>query len=268
MQSPSADPHADQAAGLRRLFAGAAARFVPAVSNPHVACGGVLLERLSTALAERGAHVLVVDAGERAGVANEMALIDLAQCIERLSPQVSYLAARGLAIRFVDATGSTRRFLDRLAEAAPRADAIVVHAPPAEICRTFGHGRQRGVAFLGDDAPCPIVFAEDRPASVTHAYAAMKLVAERAGFVVSELLLGAAPSSPRAERIAAKLASCADHFFAGVLRDWARVDPAGDPCDAPGDDLRRIVASRLAEDAAHRHFSHAAERRAAAWVAA
>jgi hypothetical protein len=51
---------------------------------------------------------------------------------------------------------------------------------------------------------------------VTHAYASMKLLAQRAGLVVSELLLGAAPHSPRAERIAAKLAGCADTFFAGV----------------------------------------------------
>ena len=248
----------DQAAGLRQMFTGECARFVPVVANPHVACGGVLLERLSTAFVERGARVLVVDAGERAGNAGEMALVDLGQCIERLSPRVSYLAARGLAIRFVDASGSTRRFLDRVAEAAPGCDVVVVHAPANELCRTFGHGRRSGVAFLGEDAPCPIVFAEDRPASVTHAYAAMKLLAERAGFALSELVLGAAPSSPRAERIAAKLASCADHFFAGVLRDWARVDPAGDPCDPPGDDLRRIVAARLADDAPLRHFSHTA----------
>ena len=253
----------DQAAGLRRMFAGALPCFVPVVANPHVGCGGVLLERLSTALVERGARVLVVDAGERAGSAGEMALVDLAQCVERLSPHVWYLAARALAIRFVDALGSTRRFLDRLADAAPECDAVIVHAPASELCRTFGHGRQSGVAFLGDEAPCPIVFAEDRPASVTHAYAAMKLIAERSGFAVTELMLAASPSSPRAPRIAAKLASCADHFFAGVVRDWAWIDPAGDPCEPPGDDLRRIAASRFEKDAALAHFSRTAERRAA-----
>ena len=262
MSTPYASRN-DQAAGLRRMFAGASPCFVPAVSNPHVSCGGVLLERLSTALVERGARVLVVDAGERAGTAGEMALVDLGQCVEQLSPHVWYLAARGLAIRFVDATGSTRRFLERIADAAPACDAVIVHAPPSELCRSFGHGRQSGVAFLGDEAPCPIVFAEDRPASVTHAYAAMKLIAERAGFPVTELMLAAAPSSPRAPRIAAKLASCADHFFAGVLRDWAWIDPAGDPCEPPGDDLRRIAASRFEKDAAIRHFSRTAERRAA-----
>jgi flagellar biosynthesis protein FlhG len=257
---PGTDLRNDQAAGLRRMFSGDRERFVPVVSNPHLGCGGALLERLSTAFVEHGARVLVVDAGERAGSAGEMALVDLGQCVERLTPHVSYLAARGLATRFVDAAGSTRRFLDRLAEAAPGADVVIVHAPPHELCRSFGHGRRRGDAFASDDAPCPIVLAEDRPASVTHAYAAMKLLAERVGFVVSELVLAAAPASPRAERIAAKLASCADHFFAGVLRDWARVDPAGDPCAPCSEDLLRIAASRLAEDALPRHFSHTAER--------
>ena len=41
--------HDDQAAGLRRMFTGDRERFVPVVSNPHVTCGGVLLERISAA---------------------------------------------------------------------------------------------------------------------------------------------------------------------------------------------------------------------------
>ncbi len=257
----------DQAAGLRQMFAGACARFVPVVSNPHVACGGVLLERLSTAFAERGARVLVVDAGERAGVPGEMAMVELGQCVERLTPQVAYLAARGLAIRFVDAGGSTRAFLERVAEAAPGSDVVIVHAPANELCRMFAHRRSSGAAIAGADVPCPIVIADDRPPSVTHAYASMKLLAQRAGLVVSELLLGAAPHSPRAERIAAKLAGCADNFFAGVLRDWARIDPAGDPCDAPGEALRRLVAGRFENDAAVRAGARPAASRAVAWAA-
>jgi hypothetical protein len=264
---PLASRH-DQAAGLREMFAGACARFVPLVSNPHVTCGGVLLERLSTAFGERGARVLVVDAGESAGAPGEMAMVELAACIERLAPQVSYLAARGLAIRFVDAAGSTRAFLERAAEAAPGCDVVIVHAPAIELCRMFAR-RDRGDAAqsAGADVPCPIVAADDRPPSVTHAYASMKLLAQRAGLVVTDLLLGAAPQSPRAERIAAKLAGCADTFFAGVLRDWARVDPAGDPCEAPGDDLRRLVAGRFENHVAVRDPARPAVGRVAAWAA-
>ena len=95
----------------------------------------------------------------------------------------------------------------------------------------------------------------------------MKLLAQRAGLVVSELLLGAAPHSPRAERIAAKLAGCADNFFAGVLRDWAWIDPAGDPCDAPGE--RRCAgscAARFENHAAIGASARPAARHAVAWA--
>ncbi len=256
----------DQADGLRQMFASACTRFVPVVSNPHVAFGGIMLERLCTTFAERGARVLVVDAAERAGTPGEMAMIELGQCVERLSPQVAYLAARGLPIRFVDARGSTHGFLERAAEAAPGCDVVLVHADARELCRMFAHGG-RATALEAIDAPCPIVLADDRPESVTHAYASMKLLATRAGLVVADLLLGAAPHSPRAERIAEKLAGCADNFFAGVLRDWARIDPAGDAGDAPSEGLRRLVASRFEKHVAIRPSSNPVSRRLAGSVA-
>ena len=148
------DPRTDQAEGLRQMFAHTRVRFIPVVSNPHIAFGGVLLERLCTAFAERRATTLVVDAAERAGEDGEMALVDLGQCIERLSDRVSYLAARGLPIRFVDAAGSTRAFLQRIAEAAPRCDVVLVHASAPELCRLFSQKRA-GAAW--SEAPCPIV---------------------------------------------------------------------------------------------------------------
>jgi flagellar biosynthesis protein FlhG len=236
------DPRNDQAEGLRQMFAHTRVRFIPVVSNPHIAFGGVMLERLCTAFAEHQATTLVVDAAERAGEAGEMALVDLGQCIERLSDRVSYLAARGLPIRFVDAAGSTRAFLQRIVEAAPRCDVVLVHASAPELCRLFSQKRA-GSAWA--EAPCPVVLAEDHPDSVTHAYAATKLLAQRAGLVVFDLVLSAAPQSPRAERIVTKLASCTDMYFGGVLRDWVRIDPAGDAAEAPGSDLRRLVAERL-----------------------
>jgi len=50
-------------------------RFVPVVANPHVAFGGVLLERLCTAFAEHGSTPWV-DAGERSPVHAEMATME------------------------------------------------------------------------------------------------------------------------------------------------------------------------------------------------
>ena len=242
-------PCEDQAEGLRQMFAHTRARFIPVVSNPHVAFGGVMLERLCTAFAERAANVLVIDAGERAGEAGEMALIELGQCIERLSSQVSFLPARGLPVRFVDATGSSRGFLRAAAEASPRSDVVLVHAPAVELFRMFAPAQNGAVAGPAE-GEVPIVFCDDRPASVTHAYGGVKLLAQRAGLVVFDLLLGAAPQSPRAERIAAKLSSCADSFFGGVLRNAARIDPAGDATEPPSVALRRIAAARLDRAAA------------------
>ena len=232
----------DQADGLRRMFSGSRLRFVPVVSNPHIAFGGVLLERLCTAFAERRASTLVVDAAERASPAGEMALIDLGQCIERLSERVSYLPARGLPIRFVDSTGSTQGLLQAIAEVAPRIHVVLVHASAPELCRLFS---QRRAGSAPTEAPCPIVLAEDRPDSVTHAYAAMKLLTQRAGLPVFDMVLGAAPNSPRSERIATQMATCADSFFGAVLRDWARIDPAGDATEPTSLALARLAAHRL-----------------------
>jgi hypothetical protein len=232
----------DQADGLRRLFAHARVRYVPVVSNPNVAFGGVMLERLCTAFAEHGKHTLVVDASERASAHAEMALLDLSACIESLSPQVSYLAARGLPLRFVDANGSTHPFLQAVADAAPHADVVLVHASASELCRLFARGGQLHPVR-------PLLLADDRPASVTHAYAALKLLTQRAGLVVHDLLLGAAPQSPRAERIAMQLATCADDFLGAVLRDWVQLDPASSAHEPATPALRRLVREMLKAEA-------------------
>ena len=224
----------DQADGLRRLFAHARVRFVPVVSNPHVAFGGVLLERLCTAFAEHGKHTLVVDAGERSPLHAEMATMELSECIETLSSQVSYLAARTLPIKFVDTHGSTASFLQMAADAAPYADVVLIHASASDICRLFAKSEAR-----------PLLLADDRPQSVTHAYAAMKQMTQRAGLVVHDLMLSAAPASPRAERIAMQIATCADDFLGAVLRDWVQIDPATDAREAPTPSLRRWARDTL-----------------------
>lgn len=256
-------PPLDQAQGLRRLFARRRTRFLPVVSNPHLAFGGVMLERLCTAIGEHGLHVLVVDASERASAPSELAMIDLADAIEPLSPQVSYLAARGLAIRHVDAQGSTAPFLQALADAAPRAGAVLVHASAADLARMFAHRASGAIPAVR-----PLLLADDRPTSVTHAYASLKLLVQRAGLVVHDLLLGAAPHSPRAERIAMQIATCADDFLGAVLRDWALVDPAADPAEPPDAALRRLVHEALgaapAPDSAH--YVDRPQQGSAAWA--
>lgn len=234
----AAPPPLDQAHGLRRLFAQGGVRLVPLVSNPHVAFSGPLLERLCSAFADEGATTLLVDACERAPAPDELSVMGLAECIEKLSPELSYLAARTLPLRHVDAKGSTAPFLQAIVDAAPRADVIVVHAAASDLSRMFA--RQ---AITSDVRA--LLIADDHPASVTHAYASMKLLALRARMMVFGLVLGAAPSSPRTARIAAQLSSCADNFLGAVLEGWASVDPACRPTDPLPPALRRIARGVL-----------------------
>jgi len=232
----------DQAAGLRRLFAAHTLRCIPVVSNPGIAFAGALLERLCTGYAERGLRTLVVDAGERARTPRELAGFELAEGVEALSPQVSYLAARGLPLRFVDASGSTAGFLDALAEAAPQHDVLLVHAGAADLARLFA----RRVQELQARALRPIVLCDESPESVTHAYAAIKLLALRAGLMAHDLLISAAPGSPRAARVAESVARCADEFLGAVLHDAVCVDPAEAATEPTSDALQRLLHEQLA----------------------
>lgn len=229
----------DQAAGLRQLFARSQTRFVPVVSNPQLAFGGVLLERLCTAIGELNMHTLVVDAGERSAEPTELARFDLSEGLERLSQQVSYLSARGLPLRHVDANGSTASFLNAVADAAPFADVVLVHAPASDLARMFAH-RPVGVG-----APRAVLLCDERPESMTHAYSALKLLATRCGVMVHDLLLCAAPQSRRAALVAERLARCADDFLSAVQHDWVRIDPAEAASDAPSPALRRLVEELL-----------------------
>lgn len=232
----------DQAHGLRRLFASPTIRCVPVVSNPEMADGGALLERLCTAFAEQGLRTVVVDGGEHARAPAELAGFDLAEGLEALSPQVSYMAARGLALRYVDASGSTAAFLDALIEAAPDTDVLLVHASASDLVRLFA----RRVQELQASSLRPLVFCDDQPEAVTHAYAAIKLLATRAGLMTHDLMLGVAPSDLRAAAIAERLARCADDFLGAVQHDWVAVDPVESAETPPSPRLKRLAREQLA----------------------
>jgi flagellar biosynthesis protein FlhG len=239
--APSSPMPLDQASGLRRMFAGTRQRVLPVAANPHVAFSGIVLDHLTAALVARGHRVLVVDAADRSPAPPEMSAIDLAACIEPLSAQVGYLPARGLPLAYVDTRGSSSGFLDAIAEVAPQADAVLLHANATDLARMFMRRAAR-----------PMLLAGDHPECVKHAYAACKLLAQRCRLMTFDLLLAADPASRRVPQIAERLASCADGFVGAVLHDWAIVDPASTPRDAPAIALDRLVAAQmaLAEDAA------------------
>ena len=230
----SASPR-DQAHGLRQLFAGTALRFVPLVHNPQVPGAGGVMERFCAAFAEQGLHTLVVDAADSASPPHELATVDLPACVERLSPQVSYLAARGLPMHYLDSRATLTGFLTALHTAAPRADVVLLHANALDLRRMFV-GR----------TPSPVLLAGNRPDSLTHAYTSMKQLSQRLGALAYDLVVAGDVSPRRANRMADRLTECADHFLGAALRSLAVVDPQGAPSAPLPADLIRLVALQLA----------------------
>jgi flagellar biosynthesis protein FlhG len=233
---PRAAPR-DQAQGLRQLFAVSQVGRIALVANAHVAFSSVLLERLSTAIGVLGLNALVVDAADTSPPARELAAIDLAGCIETLSPRLSYLAARGLPLRHVDTRGSSASLLDRLCAAAPRAEALLVHAGAGDVARLFADATLRPVLLAADDAE-----------SLTSAYASIKLLAQRKQATSFDLLLAAPGASKRAAWIAERLASCAQQFLGVEMREWVAVDPACDVREVPSAALLRLSAEQIDVD--------------------
>jgi len=228
-------PPQDQADGLRRLFTGSRVRFVPVVSNPNVAHASALLEALCRGFAELGLNTLVVDAGEASPPADELASVDLASCIEKLSREVSYLAARGLPMRHLNSKGSAASFLEALTQAAPQAEVVLLHAGAAELARVVA---SRDVL--------PVLLADLETSSITHAYASMKWLSSRAGLMVYSLLLAANPQLRAAGQIAQRIGSCGDGFLGAVLRDWACFDPKNPPSSPLPDEVRHLCRELLA----------------------
>ncbi|MDO9285753.1 MAG: flagellar biosynthesis protein [Aquabacterium sp.] len=225
----------DQAHGLRQLFAGREPRFVPLVHNPQVSGTGVVMERLCAAFADLGLRTLVVDAADSASPPHELASVDLAACIEPLSDQVSYLAARGLAMQYLDSRATLTGFLDALRTAAPVADVVLLHAGALDLRRMFA-GR----------TPRPVLLAGSRADSLTHAYTSMKLLSQRLGALAYDLVVAGDVTERRAVRMGDRLAECADHFLGAALRQVAVVDPTA-PAHSPlTADLSRLAADLVA----------------------
>ena len=236
----------DQAHGLRQRFAGQQCRFVPLVHNPQVAGAGVVMERLCAAFGAQGLRTLVVDAADSASPPHQLATVDLAACIEMLSNQVSYLAARGLPMHYLDNRATMAGFLEALRLAAGSADVVLLHAGALDLRRIFA-GR----------APRPVLLADDRADSLTQAYGAMKLLSQRLGALSYDLVVADDVSAARAQSLGERLADCADHFLGAALRQVAQVDPLSLPNAPLRADLCRLAIDQLASFAATGASAHA-----------
>lgn len=231
-------PPVDQAHGLRRMFASRVLRFVPVVASAEARCGGLVLERLCTAYETLGLHTLVVDAGPQARAPGELVSFDVAEGIETLSPHVSYMAARGLPLRFADARGSCGALLDALADASPQSDVILLHASASELVRLLGQ-RGRGANLR------PLIYTNDLAEGLKQAYAAVKVLTQRGGWLAYDLLVCAPTDSPQAEEVAGRLARCADDFLGAAQRVALRLDPREASRTTPDDRFLSLAGELL-----------------------
>ena len=228
-------PPTDQADGLRRMFAASRGVLVPVVANPHVEHHGAVLARLASVFAEQGLNTLVVDAADTAPEPGELAFIDLGACVEPLSPQLAYLAARGLPMQHVDTHGSCASFIPRMMNVVYDVDVVVMHAEARVLARMLGEQQLR-----------PVLMASGAGESLTHAYAALKLLVQRLGLMSFDLVMPASKSrGPTPAQISKRVGDCADRFLGAALHDSATIDPAIAFGEASGPDLTRLAAAQL-----------------------
>jgi flagellar biosynthesis protein FlhG len=235
--SPTTRAANDQAAGLRRMFGSARKRFIVLAHNEHVPQAAMVVDRLCQAASALGLHTLVVDAADSAPAPHEMALIDLPACVEPLSADVSYLAARGLTIRHVDTSGRCTAFLEALERAAPQADLVLVHAGTTDLARLFGDQRLR-----------PLLLGADSPRAMTEAYASLKRLSQRPGWLAHDLLIVADPLGPRTGRLGESLAECAERFLGAAIHDCVVIDPREEASATADPRLVHLLRAQMAQD--------------------
>jgi flagellar biosynthesis protein FlhG len=174
--------HADQAAGLRRLFAHARLRVVSFVSGTPGVGKSLLVANVATCLARLGKAVLVFDenAGQRniAACFGLTARYDLAQVIERkkaigevllwVTPDIQVLPAAGAASRL----GT----LNEAQKQALLAGLGALDEPPDVLLVDTSPDHPLGFSPLGLAAYDTVIVMAPTPASITDAYALIKKV--------------------------------------------------------------------------------------------
>ena len=176
----------------------------------------------------------MVDAADSASPPHELAAVDLSACVETLSTEVSYLAARGLALNYLDSSASLAGFLEALGRAAPRADVLLLHAGAIDLRRMFV-GRR----------PCPVLLVGGRPDSLMPAYAAMKLLSQGLGPMTYDLVIAGDAPPELARQMTDRLGHCADFFLGAALRHLAVLDPLTPPQAPPAIDLLRLASAQV-----------------------
>src|SRR5262249_49408944 len=121
----------------------------------------------------------------------------------------------------------------------PHADLFLVHANTTDLVRLFAPRPVR-----------PILVGADAPSAMTEAYANLKRLALRPGWLAHDLLIVADPNGPRTERLGESLAQCAERFPGAAIHDCVVIDPSEHAQAAPDAHLMQLLREQLALDLA------------------
>jgi flagellar biosynthesis protein FlhG len=100
--------------------------------------------------------------------------------------------------------------------------------------------------MLGQRQLRPVLLASGAGESMTHAYAALKLLVQRLGLMSFDLVTPTARGrGPTPAQIAKRVSDCADRFLGAALHDSAAIDPDIAFGEASGPDLMRLAAAQL-----------------------
>ena len=174
--------YADQAAGLRRLFARERLRVVTfAAGSPGVG-KSLLVAGVAACLAQQGKSVLVFDenAGRKtiASCFGAVARHDLAQVIDGARPVADVLLRVAPGIQVLPAAGAVGQ-LGKLSEPQQRAllaGLCALDEPPDVILVDASPDHPLGFSPLGLAAHDTVIVMAPTPASITDAYALIKKV--------------------------------------------------------------------------------------------
>ena len=83
---------------------------------------------------------------------------------------------------------------------------------------------------------------------MTEAYAALKRLSQRPGWLAHDLLIVADPHGPRTERLGESMAECAERFLGAAIHECVVIDPRADAAAAPEARLIHLLRAQMAQD--------------------
>jgi flagellar biosynthesis protein FlhG len=106
-----------------------------------------------------------------------------------------------------------------------------------DLARLFAQQRTR-----------PLLVGADSPRAMTEAYAALKRLSQRPGWLAHDLLIVADPHGPRTERLGESMAECAERFLGAAIHECVVIDPHADAAAAPEARLIHLLRAQMAQD--------------------